>query len=173
MKKQEVINQIEEITEEVISYIEKLSEDKANISVNGKWSINGNIDHLIKSIKPLTKAHKAPKFLLKYKFGKMNRNGRTYDKVNTKYKTAIDANLAPNPNPFGSKVGEVFSKDKLLSNYKKETKKLIKSLNSWSESQLDTYVLPHPVIGKLSIREMLYFTHLHTKHHFDTIKKIA
>ena len=40
------------------------------------------------------------------------------------------------------------------------------------KKQLDTYILPHPVIGKLSIREMLYFTHLHTVHHCEIIKKM-
>lgn len=173
MKKQEIINQINDITAEVIAYVKKLSEEEVNKSNDGKWSINGNVEHLIKSIKPLSKAHKVPKFLLKYKFGKMNRENRTYDEVNTKYKKAIDANLAPNPNPFAPKKDGEFNKNKLLKNYNQETKRLVKSLSSWSESQLDSYVLPHPAIGKLSIREMLYFTHLHTKHHLDTIKKIA
>ena len=172
MDKQKLFSQIEEITEEVIVYIDNLSEEKSNISIDGKWSINGNIDHLIKSIKPLSKALKVPKFLLKYKFGKMNREGRTYDEVYKKYKNALDANLAPSPNPFGPKEDEIFSKEELLSAYRKETIKLRKSLNSWSEKQLDVYVLPHPLIGRLSIREMLYFTHLHTNHHFETIKKI-
>lgn len=172
MTKKEITDNIQIITNEVITEIEKLTEDKVSISINNKWSINGNLEHLISSIKPLTKAHKVPKFLLSYKFGKMNRKGRSYEEITAKYQTAMDNNKAPDPNPFGPKSTKNYSKETLLIQYKKETEKLIKSLNKWNEKQMDTYILPHPVIGKLSIREMLYFTHYHTKSHLATIKNI-
>ena len=171
MKKQEILDDIEKVTDEVISYVENLTEEEVTKAIDGKWSINGNIEHLTKSIKPLTKALKVPKFLLSYKFGKMNRESKSYDQVLNKYKTALSAGLTPSPNPFGPKDDST-DRTYILNDYRIETKKLIKSLNSWNEKKLDTYILPHPLIGKLSIREMLYFTHLHTNHHFETIKKM-
>jgi hypothetical protein len=101
----------------------------------------------------------------------MNREGRSYEQVLNKYNTALSSGLAPSPNPFGPKNDHT-NRNYILNDYKIETKKFIKSLNSWTEKQLDTYILPHPVIGKLSIREMLYFTHLHTIHHSEIIKKM-
>ena len=172
MNKLEIINSIQNITDEVIMYVEKLSETELLNSESDNWSISGNVEHLILSIQPLSKAHKIPKFLLKYKFGKMNREGRSYEQVLKKYQNAMSKGFAPSPNPFGPKENKTISKKELLKNYKKETHKLIKSLNSWNEKQIDTYILPHPAIGKLSIREMLYFTHLHTNHHFNIIKQI-
>jgi hypothetical protein len=171
MKKQEILDDIKKITDVVISYVENLTDEEVKKYIGGKWSVNGNIEHLTKSIKPLTKAHKVPKFLLNYKFGKMNREGRSYEQVLNKYNTALSSGLAPSPNPFGPKNDHT-NRNYILNDYKIETKKFIKSLNSWTEKQLDTYILPHPVIGKLSIREMLYFTHLHTIHHSEIIKKI-
>ena len=35
----------------------------------------------------------------------------------------------------------------------------------WSEKKLDRYQAPHPALGKLTIREMLYFTIFHNVHH--------
>jgi hypothetical protein len=172
MKKQEILNKIQKKTDEVLQYVEKLSDEKASKSIDNKWSVNGNVEHLISSIKPLTKALKVPKFLLSYKFGKMNRKSRTYEEVSTKYQTALDNNKAPSPNPFGPKENKNFDKEELLTEYIKETKKMIKSLNKWNESQLDIYILPHPLLGKLSIRELLFFTHYHTKSHLETIKKL-
>ncbi len=29
--------------------------------------------------------------------------------------------------------------------------------------------MPHPLIGRLTVREMLFFTLLHTRHHLDRI----
>ena len=172
MNKQEIIDEIQKISNEVLTYVEKLSDDKASKLQNNKWSINGNLEHLISSIKPLTKAHKVPKFLLGYKFGKMNRKGRSYEEITAKYQTAMDNNKAPNPNPFGPKASNNIEKKVLTTQYRKETNRLIKSLAKWNENQMDTFILPHPVLGKLSIREMLYFTHYHTKSHLATIKKI-
>ena len=171
MKKQEIINEIQNITDELITYVESLSEEQVSKSVDNKWSTNGNIEHLVLSIKPLTRAHKIPKFILGYKFGKMNRDTRSYNQISNKYENAMSKGLAPSPNPFAPKEKKVITKNELLKNYKKETLRLIKSLNSWSEKQMDIYILPHPAIGKLSIREMLYFTHFHTIHHFKIIKK--
>ena len=37
--------------------------------------------------------------------------------------------------------------------------------DSFSEKQLDTFILPHPLLGKLTLREMLYFTIYHAEHH--------
>ncbi len=172
MKKQDIVDDIKKITDEVISYVETLTYQEVTNSIDGKWSVNGNIEHLTKSIKPLTKALQVPKFLLSYKFGKMNRAFKSYDEVLTKYNTAISAGLTPTRNPFGPE-NDTTDRNYLLNDYKIQTKKLIKSLNSWDEKKLDIYVLPHPLIGKLSIREMLYFTHLHTNMHFETIKKIS
>ena len=173
MKKQEILDNIQKITEEVISYVKNLTDEEVTKSIDGKWSINGNIEHLTKSIKPLPKAHKVPKFLLSFKFGKMNRESKSYDNVLNKYNKAMSDGLSPSPNPFGPDKNNNTDRNYILNDYKIQTKKLLKSLNSWNEKQLDTYILPHPVIGKLSIREMLYFTHLHTNIHFDTIKKMS
>ena len=58
MKKQDIVDDIKKITDEVISYVETLTYQEVTNSIDGKWSVNGNIEHLTKLIKPLTKAIK-------------------------------------------------------------------------------------------------------------------
>ncbi len=41
----------------------------------------------------------------------------------------------------------------------------MKRVDSFSEAQLDALILPHPLLGKLTLREMLYFTIYHVQHH--------
>ncbi len=43
--------------------------------------------------------------------------------------------------------------------------KFITKLNNWDEQNIDKYLLPHPLLGKITMREMLYFTDLHIQHH--------
>ena len=49
---------------------------------------------------------------------------------------------------------------------------LLKKVENWKESDLDKYVLPHPLLGKISLREMLYFTDFHILHHNTLTKTI-
>jgi hypothetical protein len=47
----------------------------------------------------------------------------------------------------------------------------ISNLQNWSEEELDIYNCPHPVLGKTTIKEVLYFTIYHVQHHTEIIKK--
>jgi hypothetical protein len=38
-------------------------------------------------------------------------------------------------------------------------------MHTWSEDDLDNHRLPHPLLGKLTVREMLFFTLYHIQHH--------
>ena len=44
---------------------------------------------------------------------------------------------------------------------------LTKAMEKWTESQLDAYRLPHPLLGRLTVREMMLFTLIHNQHHVD------
>ena len=39
-----------------------------------------------------------------------------------------------------------------------------------SEHKLDRCILPHPLLGKLTLREMIYFTIYHMEHHLVHLK---
>ena len=40
----------------------------------------------------------------------------------------------------------------------------------FSVSDLDTYLLPHPLLGKMTIREISLWTAYHTEHHYKILK---
>ena len=45
------------------------------------------------------------------------------------------------------------------------------NLTNFTEGELDNLVLPHPLLGQLTIREMIYFTIYHVEHHTRNIKR--
>ena len=51
-------------------------------------------------------------------------------------------------------------------------KKFLVRVSLFTEDELDKYQAPHPLIGLLTVREFLYFTHYHTLRHWETIRKI-
>ena len=52
-----------------------------------------------------------------------------------------------------------------MKSFSKELEKLNEQIDEWKEDDLKSYQLPHPVLGKLSIKEMIFFTIIHTDHH--------
>lgn len=138
----------------------------------GKWSTGQQLDHLIKSAKPLSTGMGLPKFLLTIRFGSTNRSERTYDELVAKYHQALDAGGQASAG-FIPPVIQTEQKEQLLSTYENEKIKLIKVLQKWSEKQLSTNIAPHPLIGKCTIRELLYFTICHNYHHLKSIKEIG
>jgi hypothetical protein len=51
------------------------------------------------------------------------------------------------------------------------SQQLWKAVDSWREADLDRYRLPHPLLGKLTLREMLFFTLYHNYHHVRNVAK--
>ena len=41
----------------------------------------------------------------------------------------------------------------------------------WSDADLDSVLLPHPLLGKVTVREMLYFTIHHVQHHHALVER--
>lgn len=62
--------------------------------------------------------------------------------------------------------------DVLVNQGKNLLAEFISNLQNWSEEELETYNCPHPVLGKITVREILYFTIYHVQHHHETIKKM-
>ena len=42
---------------------------------------------------------------------------------------------------------------------------LTRALEAWDDVDLDRCRLPHPLLGKLTVREMMFFTLYHYEHH--------
>lgn len=132
------------------------------------WSASDNVDHMIRAIKPLIKALKLPKVALQTMFGRPGNLSRTYDEICTIYRAEI-ANGARASGTFLPKQNTPQSpeqeKAELLDQLSSTIDKLMSVLEGWSESDLDEVQLPHPIIGKLTVREMLFFTIHHNLRH--------
>lgn len=65
------------------------------------------------------------------------------------------------------------SKEKLLAEWDKAAAKFIAALqNKTTENKLDNYLARHPLLGRVTLRELCYFTIYHTEHHLNIIKNI-
>lgn len=169
--KPQIISALNEKVDEFNNYIVSLSKEKFESSPNNKWSAGQNLDHLIRAIKPLQLAYSLPKFALNILFGKTNRPSRTYNELVAKYKTKL-AGGGKASKPFVPPAIKFEKKDELIKKYNEHKQKLISKIEKQSEADLDKFILPHPLLGKVTLREMLYFTIHHNEHHFELLKNM-
>jgi hypothetical protein len=152
------------------AYIKPMEEMAFENMPGGKWSAGQHLDHLVRSIKPVNLALTLPGFILKYKFGTNNRAGRTYDELAQRYYEKLQAGGTASgefvPPPIGIQL-----KDRTLSTFVKQYEKLGRKALTMSDSKLDTLLVPHPLLGKVTLREILFFTIFHTQVHLDILKK--
>jgi len=166
--KPQIISALTEKVDEFNNYISSLYKEQFEATPNGKWSAGQDLDHLIRAIKPLQLAYSLPKFALTILFGKTNRPSKTYDEVVTKYKTKLAAGGRAS-GPFIPPTIKFEKKDELIKKYHQQKQKLISKIEKQSETDLDKYILPHPLLGKVTLREMLYFTIHHNEHHLNLL----
>ena len=137
-----------------------------------KWSVAENVQHLIISTNTSSLAWYLPLFLVRWIGGTPNRNSRTYDELKDKYYKKLDeggrASSRFVPKPIEIKYG----KQKLMNNWNNATAKFIKTLSkNRAEKDLDSYLVKHPLLGRITLRELGYFTIFHTEHHLNSIQK--
>ncbi|AFD05886.1 DinB family protein [Solitalea canadensis] len=171
MEKQEINDQLKKAYLAFTVYIDSLTDEEFIVSHDGKWTPGQQLNHILISVKPLTQALILPNFLLKILFGSANRPSKTYDGLVAKYQQKL-ANGGRATNRFIPKEVTSDQKDKLIDSLNSSVEKLMKQVQGFSESDLDRLILPHPLLGKLTVREMLYFTIYHVGHHHEITKRI-
>ena len=130
-----------------------------------KWSIGQHAMHLLLSTRPVTKGLQMPKPALLNAFGvKGDRQERSEEELVSDYRAALAGGVKAPPKFTPEEVTEVH-KASLISDLRQELENLTAVVDQWEETDLTEYVMPHPAMGILTVREMLIFTVYHTQHH--------
>lgn len=168
MNKQQIIALLQKNHADFTDYVKSLREEDFLFTTDNKWTAGQQAEHILRSIKPVKLAFTLPKFFLKLSFGKANRSSRTYEQLLARYTEKLAAGgrasgrFIPQPIAFSSK-------EKICNDIISVNNAICKKVNSCTEDDLEKYILPHPLLGKLTLREMLYFNILHAEHHRNSI----
>lgn len=150
-------------------YILSLNEGEYTFAPQNKWTAGQQLEHIVKSVSPVGNALAMPLDTLATTFGKANRPSVNYDELVVKYKSKlVEGGVAPST--FIPENQLFTNRELLLQKLDKAVANLCEKATNCSNIELDTYVLPHPLLGKLTLREMLYFTIYHVQHHQELIK---
>ncbi len=166
----EIVNGLSERFEKVATWYSSRPDAKFSNAPGGRWTEGQVLDHLILSTKPLNLALRLPKIALRWKFGTAKKPSEPMDAMIARYEAAL-AGGGKASRPFVPPAVSLDDKPRLLENLRKEGKRLAEVADKWSERDLDKYVLPHPLLGNLTIRNMLQFAYYHLEHHLNILKR--
>ena len=133
-----------------------------------RWTEGQHLDHLILSAKPLNLALRIPRIALRIRFGTAKDPGESAEALAARYEATLAAG-AKATSRFVPPAIALEDKPQLLASLRREGERLVEVARTWSEEDLDKYVLPHPLLGDLTVRGMLFFTYHHMGHHLETL----
>lgn len=171
MNKQEIISKLRASFDDAIAATQKVSEANFNVSKNSKWTAGENMAHLGVSAKMTCMAYTLPKIAPALLYGKTKDGSRSYQQVVDFYLSKLNDGAKASGVYVPAKTN--YEKQRIIESLQKYRDKLANAVaDKWTEEQLDTYRIAHPVLGKLTARELLYFTIYHNGHHTKTVSEL-
>jgi hypothetical protein len=137
-----------------------------------KWSPADHTRHLAKSTYPLVRALGFPRLLIRVRFGRHVGASRSFTALREDYRERLRAGgtagkFAPAPKALPDDP-EAYRLE-VLASWRNAVTSLRTEIERWPEPTLDRYRLPHPLLGRLTVREMLFFTLYHNAHHLNLV----
>lgn len=165
----EIITALNERYNSLITWLENHDDELFEKGPAGKWTTGEHVKHLVLSTKPLNQGLRMPKFILKTTFGKNNRTERSFEEMVAKYQQKLSEGGKASGRYVPKPIAKT-EKANLIAQLKVQNEQLATIVNKWKSEDMSVYLLPHPILGKLTIREMMFFTVYHTEHHFKALK---
>ena len=167
--RQEVLRELQALHERSTEIWDGLPTEELFAPQGEKWTPAQHLEHLTRSNGPVGKALAMPKGLLLLRFGPALRSSRDFAGVVSIYHDMLAKGVkavgsyrpgAPEP-PENPEEG----RRHMMERRERAADRLHRQIERWGDTALDRLRLPHPVLGKLTVREILYFTLYHNHHH--------
>jgi DinB superfamily len=170
----EILQALRALHERSTRYWDAFSDTDFLAPIGEAWSPADNVRHLVKSISAVARGLRAPKPLLFVLFGPSRRASRDYGGLRDVYRGILAGGAKAGrfaPAPQGPPADPAAWRRELMARQEAAAEALERAIGPWSEKALDRYRMPHPLLGKLSVREMLLFTLYHNLHHVQNVAR--
>lgn len=161
MKKNDLTTELKEKYTAFTDYIGSLSEEEYQYQYENKWSAAQQLDHIVLCVAPLVQVYGMGKAGIEQMFGNVTVI-RDYETHKAAYLGKLrEGGKAP------SQYVPVHPEDRevLIGKLSQQISILCEKVNSFSEEELETLAIPHPLLGKIALKEMLYNAVYHVQHH--------
>lgn len=172
--REEIRAALEQLHDESVRYWLSFPTTRFFEKIGDAWSPSENVRHLTKSVRAVTKGLRLPRLFVRIAFKSSSRPSRSYDEMRSVYRATLSR---------GGKAGKFGPGDtlrspdreaeraRIMAYHATAVSELSSAISKWSEKDLDRLQLPHPLMGPLTVREMLLFTLYHNSHHVEGVKR--
>ena len=172
----ELIAALGRVQEEADAYLRALPATVFFAPQGPAWSPAEHARHLGKSLGPLTRVLRWPRPVLGLLFGRHSGPGRAFADLRREYQATLAAGaqagrFAPRAQPPPDDLAA--GRDAILGRLAATVRAMQIAVQRWPEPSLDRYRLPHPLLGRLTVREMLAFSVYHHAHHLRRVAERA
>ena len=168
MNQSEIIQHLQSEHNAFADFIASLSETDLYQAQPGKWNAAQQLRHVYLCLRPIKLAASLPHFLPLLLFGSAKKASSSYDALVQAYQEKLrQGGKAPSIYVPGKGKADI---EKSMQALKDLVNSFCVRIGSYDEPALDRIVLPHPLLGKLTMRELLYFAIYHVGHHHQQCK---
>ncbi|MBD2703951.1 DinB family protein [Spirosoma sp. BT702] len=150
--------------QQFIDVINSVPEHDFYLRPADKWSIADVTQHLYLSARPIVRLMTGPREVLR-QWDSPDVASHTYQELRTNYENVLASGVKAPPTMSPRPEDTEVEKRELVKRFTGIYQALSEATDTWSEEELDTFCIPHPALGKLTVRDMLLFTCIHTQHH--------
>lgn len=149
-----------------------------------RWSPAQHAQHLVQTMSPLASVLQWPALVRALQrvrpmaerarapgWTKATSEARTYTEIRSDYQEVLRLG-GQAPERYLPRLNARRSQPELARSVQVSILSLQGTVRGWDENQLDTLLLPHPLMGLLSVREMLLFMLYHNGHHVTGVQRL-
>jgi hypothetical protein len=167
--KHEWLSELERRHEALIQYVDPLPDEALLYSETGKWNAGQQLQHVYLCLQVISQALASKKYI-EDTFGRIDRPTWNYDEVIARYSAGLAAG-GKAPERFVPAAFDPDGKERVIADLRGLLHTIKTQLESYSEEECDTLVLPHPFVGKLTIRELFFLMTEHADIHHRSIER--
>ena len=173
----DIQRELASVAEQTAAYWSSLDPATFFAAIGDTWSPAENVRHLVQSNRPVTQGLRAPKIALMLRFGVKFGGSRTFDEIVSVYRGALSDGLKASgrylPKPSDADATDS-ARDQIVAKNQAALAGIVSALGKWGEGSLDRVCVRHPGLGKMTVREILFFTIYHNAHHAESVaRKLA
>jgi hypothetical protein len=176
---QDIIEQLATVQQAISNDIARMTETQFCGGISESWSAEGYLKHLLLSTKPVAKAMGFPAEVLEKQFGLAEHSSRSYADLVSAYQKRLNEGIRAEdfdkvvPVFYRFPEGITDERAYLVQSWNETNQRLISAAQQKTEAELDRLQLPHPAVGMLTLREMLFFTIHHNTLHWHDMQHAA
>ena len=171
----ELLSGLDSLHRETTAFLGELSTAEFLAPQGEHWSPAEHVRHLVTAVRAVAQGLAMPKLLLMLRFGVTFRGSRSFEEVRDLYGAALAAGgkAAGRYDPAARQI-DMEPEDQrafVMQRWQSAGDELDSAIRAWPEKSLDRYRAKHPLLGMMTVRELLYFTLYHNAHHARRIRE--